>query len=194
MSRDPDNPDDDDEAVDDDARLFREMMGDVKPLAPDNRIAPSKKRPAPGRHSRDDSADHAQPHSSQRAFIQSEYVDHVRAEETLYFSRPGLQHKVTKRLKRGEIPVEDSLDLHGATIDEAARVVEEFIQHAQEQGFRCVIIVHGKGHRSEENKPVLKSQINHWLRQHNSVLAFCSAMPKDGGVGAMYVLLRRGEK
>ena len=51
-------------------------------------------------------------------------------------------------------------------------------------------IVHGKGLRSRQGQPVLKVKVNHWLRQREEVLAFCSARPVDGGTGAVYVLLK----
>jgi len=50
--------------------------------------------------------------------------------------------------------------------------------------------VHGKGRRSRQPGPVLKGLVDHWLRQRDDVLAFCSARPADGGTGAVYVLLR----
>ena len=56
--------------------------------------------------------------------------------------------------------------------------------------YRHVIIVHGKGFRSQ-SKPVIKPLVNHWLKQADEVLAFCSAQPQDGGTGAVYVLLRK---
>jgi len=46
------------------------------------------------------------------------------------------------------------------------------------------------GYRSENNLPVLKNDLNFWLRQHQEVQAFCSATQKDGGAGAVFVLLR----
>jgi DNA-nicking Smr family endonuclease len=54
-----------------------------------------------------------------------------------------------------------------------------------------VRIIHGKGHGSHQKRPVLKQYVNHWLRQRDEVLAFCSARQVDGGTGAVYVLLKR---
>lgn len=173
-----------------DTALFREMVGDVKPLTPDNKIEPTQinLKPIPTHIRREQST---QLSTAQPSFIQSEYVNTVTPEQTLFFSRPGLQQKVTQRLRRGQVPVEAQLDLHGYTIQDAAQELEGFIAAAREAGFRCVIVVHGKGHRSSENRPVLKSQVNHWLQLHPEVMAFSSAMPKDGGVGAVYVLLKK---
>jgi DNA-nicking Smr family endonuclease len=41
---------------------------------------------------------------------------------------------------------------------------------------------------------VLKNNLNSWLRQHKDVQAFCSTPPKDGGTGAIFVLLQLSEK
>jgi len=57
-----------------------------------------------------------------------------------------------------------------------------------------VHIIHGKGYRSENSHPVLKNNLNQWLRQHRDVQAFCSASAKDGGAGAVLVLLHLAEK
>ena len=59
---------------------------------------------------------------------------------------------------------------------------------------RCAHIIHGKGYRSGERQPVLKRKVNYWLRLRPDVLAFCSATPRDGGTGAVYVLLRNPDK
>jgi DNA-nicking Smr family endonuclease len=53
-----------------------------------------------------------------------------------------------------------------------------------------VRIVHGKGNGSPQRLPVLKVKVSHWLQQWDSVLAFCTAHPRNGGTGAVYVLLK----
>lgn len=52
-----------------------------------------------------------------------------------------------------------------------------------------VKIVHGKG--AHTGQTLLKTYVNGWLPQLPDVLAFVSALPRDGGAGAVYVLLRR---
>ena len=58
------------------------------------------------------------------------------------------------------------------------------------KGYRCVRVVHGKGHRSPNREPVLKRKMAHWLQQKNEVLAYCEAPPVDGGSGATVILLK----
>lgn len=77
------------------------------------------------------------------------------------------------------------------TVTTARESLGEFLRRARRDSLGCVRIVHGKGNGSRQRGPVLKQKVNHWLRQRDEVLAFCSARPVDGGTGAIYVLLRR---
>jgi DNA-nicking Smr family endonuclease len=174
-----------DKSPDNETDLFRRMMSDVKPIKADERIQPEKPRLSPRRRTISEEDDNSS------SFAEFEHATYVAPEETLFFARTGLQHKIVKKLKRGEVPIEARLDLHGQNIEEAGQSLDQFLEEAQAAGCRCVIIVHGKGHRSHEGKPVLKSQVNYWLRECPMVLAFSSAQPRDGGTGAVYVLLKK---
>ncbi len=116
----------------------------------------------------------------------------VTADEALFFARPGLQQRQLQRLKRGQLPIGAELDMHGMTAAMARTAVVNFITLCREQHIRCVRIIHGKGYSTAGRAPVLKNRINSWLRQHHDVLAFSSAQSRDGGSGALYVLLRSG--
>jgi DNA-nicking Smr family endonuclease len=87
--------------------------------------------------------------------------------------------------------VEAELDLHGKTAREARRAIVGFLETCREQGRRCVRVIHGKGQGSREGRAVIKWEVDRWLREHDQVMAFSSARPRDGGTGALYVLLRR---
>ena len=80
--------------------------------------------------------------------------------------------------------------MHGMSVDEARDHLVEFIEDCRRHHLRTVLVIHGKGFRSSGTRPVLKSMVNNWLRQHQAVMAFCSAQPADGGSGALYVLLK----
>jgi len=97
---------------------------------------------------------------------------------------------VPEKLRLGNNPIEHTLDLHGMTVDHARNALLRFLGECEAAGIRHVIIVHGKGFRSKD-KPVIKSMVNRWLRATKTVLAFHSAQPKDGGTGAVYVLLKK---
>lgn len=168
-----------------DSVSFPDAVGGVRPLKQDRIAPPRKKRkPVPEQTLRD-----------QREVIASLLSDDyepadVETGEELLYSRPGLQHSVMRKLRRGQYAIEAQLDLHGNTVPEARERVSTFLRDMQAQGKRCVRIIHGKGKSSEGKLPVLKGKVNAWLQQWDQVLAFCSARPNDGGTGAIYVLLR----
>ncbi len=112
--------------------------------------------------------------------------------EILSFSRSGLQHNVLKKLRQGKNPIEYTLDLHGLTVNQARKELVDFLNECANTDVRHVIIIHGKGYGSR-GKPVIKPMINRWLPQANNVLAFHTAQPKDGGAGAVYVLLKKAK-
>ena len=98
------------------------------------------------------------------------------------------------RLKNGEFAVEAHIDLHGLSRDDAKQAVSDFLMKAMGKGQRCVLIVCGRGLRSPGGIPVLKEALVSWLahgKMSRKILAFCSAQVHDGGVGAIYVLLRK---
>ncbi len=106
----------------------------------------------------------------------------------------GFDANVMRKLRAGDFSVQASLDLHGLTRDPAKLAFEAFIQKARIAGHRCVLVVTGRGLHSQDQLPVLKEGVQQWLtrgRAAKQVLGFCTARPKDGGAGAIYVLLRR---
>ena len=95
-----------------------------------------------------------------------------------------------KRLRRGLIPVQAEIDLHGVTQQTAWDMLREFLSECRDRQQRCIRVIHGKGYRSGARGPVLKTAVNTWLRRNHDVVAFTSARAIDGGAGALYVLLR----
>jgi DNA-nicking Smr family endonuclease len=180
MSDKPDNPADD-------SKLFREAMRGVRPHVHDrHHYRPPNKRPIARQTLRDE-----------REVLDDMFSDAFRPEdvetgEELLFARTGLQRRVMRQLRRGMYRIDAELDLHGMTVNEARIALTDFLKLCRRSSARCVRIVHGKGHGSKQKLPVLKNKVNSWLRQRDEVLAFSSALPVDGGTGAVYVLLKRG--
>lgn len=110
-------------------------------------------------------------------------------EEVLSFARNGVQLRVMHKLRQGQPHWQAAVDLHGATVDEAREAVLELLREGRREGLQCVKVVHGKGLMN--GQALLKTCVNGWLRQLPDVLAFASALPRDGGAGAVYVLLKR---
>ncbi|MEJ2142602.1 MAG: Smr/MutS family protein [Gammaproteobacteria bacterium] len=170
-----------------DHELFRQAMDDVRPIKQDEHIVHETRRPAP--HPRQQELDDQQ--VLQDMMSDPYDLTEVETGEELSFCRAGVQHKTFRKLRRGEFALEAELDLHGKTVDEARMAITGFLPKCQQQGLRCIRIIHGKGHGSFNKQPVLKTYVNHWLRQRDEVLAFCSARPADGGTGAIYLLLKK---
>ncbi len=99
-----------------------------------------------------------------------------------------------RRLRRGLLPIDGRIDLHGSTAREARAQLEAFLRTMRARGERCVLVIHGKGEHSPEGTGVLRGEISAWLSQgpaSEHVAAFATATGSDGGEGAVYVLLRR---
>ena len=185
MTEFPSHPDDEDDTLN-----FAALMQDVKRITHD--------RADTGRAGRNQDASleirRAQAIRKEERYIDglsSEAATLVESDEELLFAVPGVQLGRLKRLRQGHIPWEQGLDLHGFTVDQAREELVRFIRDAQRQQLQCVIVVHGKAFSQEGQTALIKSHTNDWLRQMPQVLAFCSAQAKDGGTGAVYVLLRR---
>lgn len=177
----------DDSMSDEDKALFRDHMRSVKPLcektkrinspAPSVPIKPRKKEPPlnPIKHE----------------YYLSDYIgETVYSNTVLSYSIPSLPTKRLRELKNGLIPWEARLDLHGLKADNARQALCQFVMTQSENNKRCLLIIHGKGGH-EGAPPVIKNLVNRWLPQLNEILAFHSAQAKDGGQGAVYVLLKR---
>lgn len=163
--------------------LFRESIGKVKRLRHDRAVPSPCGRPLAV-------TDNRQEDRVPDGFSDAGGGPLLEAHDTLWFARPGLQRQVLRRLRRGQIRAESELDLHGMTVAMARPALAAFLHHSLQAGRRCVRVIHGKGF-GHERKPVLKNRVNHWLRQQDEVLAFCSARPADGGSGAVNVLLKK---
>jgi DNA-nicking Smr family endonuclease len=98
-------------------------------------------------------------------------------------------------LRSGLYSIQGQIDLHGLSQTEARQLVEGFILNMARFYECCVKIIHGRGINSND-KAVLKDSLQRWLstrRLARHVVAYASAPAKDGGVGAIYVLLRRAD-
>lgn len=109
----------------------------------------------------------------------------------------GIDSKIFQKLKAGSFSFENHVDLHGLNADQAYDSLHFFIRESYLQSRRCVLVVTGKGRNSPGGQSVLKREVYDWLSRdpfRRIVLAFCTAQPKDGGSGAIYVLLRKNKK
>ncbi len=171
-----------------DSALFRQSIGEVKPVKNDTVTFENVKKPRPVPKSSP-----LEPGNPFTADL-SGALDKLANEDRLAYLSPGLQKNILKKLRKGYYGLDADLDLHGLTSQQARQHLARFLHDCVEQGCRCVHIIHGKGYRSANDYPILKNDVNIWLRQHQDVLAFCSTAPKHGGTGAVFVLLKLSEK
>ncbi|MBY7852836.1 DNA endonuclease SmrA [Vibrio fluvialis] len=172
----------------DDFDLFQQMMGDVKPIKHDT--AELKKNY---------SVSEAQLAKRQAAVSLSDgdpdylSIDHapmIKPDDLIEFKRDGVQDGVYRKLRLGKYPIQARLDLHRKTLKEARDEVVSFLQQCMTMDIRTVMIVHGRGEKS--NPPALmKSFVANWLSQIQDVQCAHSAQRFHGGSGAVYILLKK---
>lgn len=116
---------------------------------------------------------------------------------------PQLDRRTDDRLRRGKLPIEARLDLHGMSRDSARHALAQFLREAHAGGKRCVLVITGKGalgagsgydSRDIPEPGVLRRSVPEWLAMpplSDIVLRHYPARAKDGGDGAIYILLRR---
>ncbi len=174
-----------DKVEEDDSTLFSKMTRGVRPLNKTDRADLSTQRLPPHTNNREDGDNNLAGYDST---IPLEIVE---PEEILFYLRNQLPHSTLRKFRRGELCSSMELDLHGLNSAEAATELQHFIDEAIRHEMRCFLLIHGKGRSSSSQLPILKSRVNQWLRQREEIIAFCSARQRDGGSGALYVLLKR---
>ncbi len=164
--------------------LFREAVGDVRPLRNDNRIEPFRKLPPPHPIKREEDEQAVLEELARLTFD-----DDAEFEDDGRFLRPGLPPDILRKLRRTHWVIQDQLDLHGLNSEEAAGATALFLAECRRAGTRCVRIIHGKGLRSRGREPVLRGRIRKLLSRRDDVLAFVEPRALHGGSGAVVVLL-----
>ncbi|WP_371368547.1 Smr/MutS family protein [Pseudomonas sp. QL9] len=175
---------------DDDFSLFTQEMRGVKRISVDQADTGKPKADRQQMNLRRQSAS-VKVESIRVDGLSDQFVIDVGAEDELSWARDGVQEGQLRKLKAGQISFEGSLDLHGMNIEKARELLWDFLAEATRLEVRCVRVTHGKAARTDGRKPLLKSHVNTWLRQHPQVLGFTSCLPRHGGTGSLYVMLRR---
>ena len=160
---------------------FKRAVAGVKPLKRPRRVAlkPPPPPPVPQQRRRDEIAALAESLSGP---LSAE--DALDTGEELSYLREGMARETLRKLRRGHWAIQDGIDLHGLTRDQATAMAAEFLAQCLARGLRCVRIVHGKG------LGILKARLGKWLPQREEVLAYCQAPANQGGSGVLLVLLK----
>ena len=98
-----------------------------------------------------------------------------------------------------------SIDLHGYTLDEANKSIEDFIKKAFSENVNKLIVVTGKGLHSENEKDpyiskdlgILKYSVPEFITNNSSLMSMINeitdAKIEDGGGGAFYIFLKKNK-
>jgi DNA-nicking Smr family endonuclease len=168
-----------------DQDVFRAEMRDVVRARPHNRVVHARTAPAPIPAQRLEDERAVLTELSRLAFE----LDDIEFDDDGVFLRTGLPRDILRKLRRTHWVIQDDLDLHGLTGDEAVEATAAFLSDCKRRGLRCVRIVHGKGLRSRGREPVLKRRVRRQLMRRSEVLAYVEPRPVHGGGGAVVVLL-----
>lgn len=120
-------------------------------------------------------------------------VPAVAPRAVLEWKKDGVQLAVFAKLRAGQYAIDDSLDLHGLTVKEARSAVFGFVARASGRDQRTLLIAHGRGEKSA-TPARLKSYLAAWLPTLPDVIALHSALPRQGGTGAVYVMLKKSRR
>ena len=176
---------------DEDKDLFAAQMQDVMPLVSPRTEARQGWQGASEEQLQRRRAAEAFPEEDQdHNFLTLAEVAARQPLEVLEWKQDGVQHAVFSKLRRGGYALEYELDLHQKTVKEAQQAVFQLFQKARAKNWRCVLISHGKGQRSA-TPGRLKSYVARWLVDHPDVIAYSSAQRHHGGVGSVYVLVKK---
>lgn len=102
-----------------------------------------------------------------------------------------------RRLARGAILPDRTLDLHGHTLSSAHAALDHGIERALADGVRVLLIITGRPPRPDADPPrrgLIRAAIGDWLalsRHAPRIAAVRNAHPRHGGAGALYLILRR---
>jgi len=113
-------------------------------------------------------------------------------QEYIEWMNPKYGDQLIAKLHEGHLAVQAFIDLHGCTVPEAEEELESFFQESFKKGLRCVKIIHGRGLRSTRGarlkEAVIKRLSGHFRKD---LIAYVTARQCDGGLGALYVLLKK---
>lgn len=173
-----------------DKKLWQHVAASVRPL--ESRKKPVIKKAAkPGKAAAKDKPSTAASVQKQRSIESSAppLARVTRHETPGPRFNTGFDAATETKLKKGKLPIEGRIDLHGMTQDEAYRALTRFVQSARRSGKRTLLVITGKGKVSTGG--VLRRNVPLWLEGNSAVLALTPAAPQDGGSGAFYLRLRK---
>jgi DNA-nicking Smr family endonuclease len=171
--------------LDQDALLFKQSVGKVKPMQVDTApyVAMRNGLKKNQQHTRHNKKQDALSKSSAQFHFSDEFEPLLNQQGPLKYVREGVDSFEVKNLRRGHYTPDLILDLHGLDQNQAKKEIAALLFACQKEHAQCICIVHGLGSH------VLKNKVPHWLVQHPDVMAFHQAPLEWGGNGAILALI-----
>ena len=169
-------------------RLWRLVMQDVVPLRPRDPVPPPPPEPAPPPPPARPAPPGQRPAAAPRPPAPPAGPKRLRSGDLT-----GIDGHRADRLRRGKEAIEGRLDLHGMRQVEAHDALIGFIASAHRAGKKTLLVITGKGSFSNGDS-VLRANVPLWLNEaplRDKILAITPAHPRDGGSGALYIVLKR---
>jgi DNA-nicking Smr family endonuclease len=172
---------------DEDKDLWESFTEDIKPIDK-NSIGDEQKNSLPVRKKRQT--------YNKSTTVPSSQNNH----ELSHGNVDDIDRKNARRFKQGKMNIDARIDLHGMTQTQAHQALHDFILHNYHEQNRNLLIVTGKGnsnprkHWNDPKSGILKEMVPKWLNESDIrpiILSFSYATQRDGGQGALYVLLKR---
>lgn len=171
---------------------FLEAMQGVKPLATDNRRAPVTKTASTLAQQLKRKALEQEAEQSFHG-LSLELITNLSPYDPLQYKKDGVQHGVYKNLRLGKYQIDTTVNLHSANIEVARDELLESVSASYARGVRCLLLRFG-GNKPTKPASQLKSYLQQWLPLIPQVVAFHTALPAQGGIGASYVLLKKNSE
>jgi len=168
---------------------FFSQMSDVRPLTPSNTIAKvAVKETLAQKLKRRALEREIESEDNGLSVIKVTPLD---PHDFLSYKQDGVQEGVFKNLRLAKYQIDTNLMLTHLKFDDARNTLYETLKDCHQRGIRTVLVQHGLGLKSKPFPAFLKSYVNQWLRQMDIVIAYHSALKQHGGLGAVYVLLKK---
>lgn len=177
-------------AAEKEANVFKQNIGAVTPIkAPDTYLHPrAAVASLPPKNKPKEITSMAEAMQEMEQWSDEFDATLMEEEDAASYAVKGSSPDLLTKLRKGQWPVQAYLDLHGMQRDQARTALADFLRRSKLARLRSVCIIHGKGINSRQ-PAVLPGKVRSWLSQSELVQAFCPANAKDGGDGALHVLL-----
>lgn len=177
----------------DDEKSFFSEMADVKPLKKDKTVVHTARKNATLAQQLKREAIEKEIALDENG-LSIDFVTPVDPLDFITYKKDGVQEGVYKNLRLGKYAIDSRLTLKHLKFDDARLQIFQTINECHSRGIRTLLIEHGIGQNSKPFPGLLKSYVNQWLTEMEAVIAFHTALKQHGGLGAVYVLLKKHDK